>query len=130
MLTSAFGASIADSMATAYGCGRISSGRISTGVRQLRTKSRVTVQTKSGFVRYILVRNLSTVSMEMSGRRLTNSGPQPFMLFSYEWLGSSGRNPLGCASTAATIRSGARFRRFQTKGPPDAEAHHHELADS
>src|SRR5437879_10735727 len=57
MLTSAFGASIADSMATAYGCGRISSGRISTGVRQLRTKSRVTVQTKSGFVRDMLQRN-------------------------------------------------------------------------
>src|SRR3989475_11350973 len=58
MLTSAFGASIAASMATAYGCAGISSGRISTGVWQLRTKSRVTVKTKSGLVRYILVRNL------------------------------------------------------------------------
>src|SRR5437016_8332203 len=130
MLTSALGASIAASMATAYGCGGVSSGRISTGVRQLRTKSRVTVQTKSGLVRYILFRNLSTISIVMSGRRWTRSGPQPLMLFSYEWLGNSGRNPLGCASTAATIRSGARFRRFQIKGPPDAEAHHHELADS
>ena len=69
-------------MATAYGCGGISSGRISTGVRQLRTKSRVTVQTKSGLVRYILVRNLSTISIVMSGRRLTSSGPQSFMLWS------------------------------------------------
>src|SRR5262249_8476355 len=34
-----------------------------TGVWQLRTKSRVTVKTKSGSVRYILVRNLSTISM-------------------------------------------------------------------
>src|SRR6266542_975115 len=84
----------------------VSSGRISTGVRQLRTKSRVTVQTKSGLVRYILVRNLSTISIVMSGRRLTHSAHQPIILFSYEWLGSSGRNPLGCASTAATIRSG------------------------
>src|SRR6202049_664561 len=32
-----------------------------------------------GLVRYILVRNLSTTSIVMSGRRLTNSGPQPFM---------------------------------------------------
>ena len=32
MLTSAFGASIAVSIATAYGCAGISSGRISTGV--------------------------------------------------------------------------------------------------
>jgi hypothetical protein len=37
-LPSAFGASIAASMATAYGCAGISSGRISTGVWQLRTK--------------------------------------------------------------------------------------------
>src|SRR5436190_2526678 len=82
MLTSAFGASIAASMATAYGCAGISSGRISTGVWQLRTKSRVTVITKSGLLRYILVRNLLTVSIEISGRCLTNSGPQVFMLFS------------------------------------------------
>ena len=57
MLTSDLGASIAASMATAYGCDGISSGRMSTGVWQLRTKSRVTVKTKSGSVRYILVRN-------------------------------------------------------------------------
>src|SRR5215831_7978230 len=61
---------------------RISSGRISTGVWQLRTKSRVTVQTKSGLVRYILVRNLSTISIVMSGRRLSSSGPQPVILLS------------------------------------------------
>ena len=49
MLTSAFGASIAASIATAYGCDGMSSGRISTGVSHLRTKSRVTVKTKSGW---------------------------------------------------------------------------------
>src|SRR5207244_5980053 len=81
MLTSAFGASIAASMATAYGCAGISSGRISTGVWHVRTKSRVTVKTKSALVRYILVRNLSTISIVMSGRRLTSSGPQPLILF-------------------------------------------------
>src|SRR5207247_863360 len=82
MLTSAFGASIAASMATAYGCGGISSGRISTGVWHWRTKSRVTVKTKSALVRYIFVRNLSTISIVISGRRLTNCGPQPAMLVS------------------------------------------------
>jgi len=60
----------------------MSSGRISTGVWQLRTKSRVTVKTKSALVRYILVRNLSAISIVMSGRRLTNSGAQPLILVS------------------------------------------------
>src|SRR5438132_1079464 len=82
MLTSAFGASIAASIATAYGCAGMSSGRISTGVWQLRTKSRVTVKTKSGLLRYILVRNFWTMSILISGRRLTNSGPQPVILLS------------------------------------------------
>src|ERR1700676_886893 len=77
MLTSAFGASIAASMATAYGCAGISSGRIRTGVWQLRTKSRVTVKTKSGLVRYILVRNFSTIAMVISGRRLLSGRLQP-----------------------------------------------------
>src|SRR6266403_2391380 len=82
MLTSAFGASIAASMATAYGCAGISSGRIRTGVWQLPTKSRVTVKTKSGLVRYILVRNFSTISIVTSGRRLVSAGPHPFILVS------------------------------------------------
>src|SRR5262249_46977701 len=84
MLTSAFGASIAASMATAYGCGGGSSGRVSTGGRQLRPQTRVPVQTQYGLVRYILVRNLSIISIVMSDRRLASSGPQPLMLFSYE----------------------------------------------
>ena len=33
-------------------------------------------------------------------------------------VGISGRNPTGCANTTATTRSGARFSRFQMKGPP------------
>src|SRR5439155_8381677 len=80
MLISALGASIADSMATFNECASVSSGRISTGVWQLRTKSRVAVKTKSGLVRYILVRYFSTIAIVISGRRLTNSGPQPVML--------------------------------------------------
>ena len=45
-----------------------------------RTKSRVTVKTKSAFVRYILLRKASTMSMVISGRRSQSAGPQPFML--------------------------------------------------
>src|SRR5207237_1486691 len=67
MLTSAFGASIAHSMATAYGCAGTSSGMISTGVWQFRTKLRVTVKTKSGLVRYIFVRYFWIMSIVMSG---------------------------------------------------------------
>ena len=39
------------------------------------------------------------------------------MPLSYITLGISGRNPTGCANTAATTRSGALFNRFQMKGP-------------
>src|ERR1700730_8780244 len=56
----------------------ISCGRINTGVWQWRTKSRVTVKTKWELVWYILVRNLSTGSMVMSGRHLSNLGPRSF----------------------------------------------------
>ena len=35
-----------------------------------------------GVVRYILVRNLSTISIVISGRRFVSSGPQAFMLLS------------------------------------------------
>jgi len=59
----------------------MSSGRISTGVWQLRTKSRDTVKTKSTFL-YIFVRNRSTICIVISGRRLTSSGPQPLILLS------------------------------------------------
>src|SRR6266850_991204 len=67
MLTSAFGASIAHSMATAYGCAGTSSGRTRMGFWQLRTKSRVTVKTKSGLVSNILVTNWSVVCIVISG---------------------------------------------------------------
>src|SRR4029079_4725890 len=76
MLTSAFGASIAASIAVLYGCAGMSSGRVSTGVLQLRNKSRFTDQTKSGFALYIFVRNCSTCAIDTSGWRFTYSGPQ------------------------------------------------------
>ena len=49
-------------------------------VWQLRTKSRVTVKTKSGLLRYIFVRNFSMTSIVRSGRRLDSSGPHVFIL--------------------------------------------------
>jgi hypothetical protein len=57
-------------------------GRISTGVSHWRTKSRDTVKTKSGSVRYIRVRNFSAISMVTSDRRETSCGAQFFMLLS------------------------------------------------
>src|SRR6476619_6437056 len=77
-LTSAFGESLALAMATAYGCAGESSGRTIIGVRQPRTKSRVTVKTKSGSVSNILVTNASTVGVVISGRWAVNAGPHVF----------------------------------------------------
>src|SRR5437588_13041212 len=104
MLTSAFGASIAHSMATAYGCAGTSSGKIRIGFWQLRTKSRVTVNTKSGLVSNILLTNLSVVSLVISGLLAIKVAPQ-FAQNRPEYVGSSisGRQPTGCANTAAAI---------------------------
>lgn len=81
-LTWAFGARSADSMAAAYGCGGVSSGSTSIGVSQARTKSRVTVKTKSALERNIVLRKASTIGIVISGRRATRSGPHPLMLAS------------------------------------------------
>src|SRR6266496_258038 len=118
MLTSAFGADMAHSMATAYGWAGTSSGRIRTGFWQLRTKSRVTVKTKSGSVSNIFVTNRSVVGSVISGRFAISVAPQLVQNLP-EYFGSriSGRQPTGCATTAAAMRVGARFRRLQMKGP-------------
>ena len=64
--TSEWGASIAASMAMAYGCSGVSCGSTSTGVSQARTKSRVTVNTKSGWWRYMLLRKASAIGMVLA----------------------------------------------------------------
>src|SRR5947208_9791519 len=56
MVTSAFGARLATSIATLYGCAGTSSGATSSGVWMERTKSRDTVNTKSARLVYMLVR--------------------------------------------------------------------------
>ena len=82
-------------------------------------KSRVTVKRKSGLVSNILVTNWSVVCIVISGRFAISAGPQLFQnVPGYFGSRISGRQPTGCASTAAEIRAGARFRRLPMKGPP------------
>src|SRR5262249_61957971 len=97
MLTSEFGARRALSMATAYGCAGTSSGRTRIGVWHERTKSRVTVKTKSALERYILFRKASTMSIVTSGRLAHSGGAHPLMLFWWKRAGVSRRDPLGWA---------------------------------
>src|SRR3981081_3349573 len=65
-------------MATAYGCAGTSSGSTRIGVWQARTKSRVTVKTKSGLERYILSRNAAPIALVTSrGGRRRPPAPRP-----------------------------------------------------
>src|SRR5438445_6988692 len=109
MLNSACGASMALSMATGYGWAWASSGSTRIGVWQPRTKSRVTVKTKSGSVSNILVTNLSAVGIVISGRWAVIAGPQVFQNTSeYFVLRISGRHHNYCTMLVDTIRSRAR----------------------
>src|SRR3989454_9719843 len=130
MLISALGASIADSMATFNECASVSSGRISTGVWQLRTKSRVAVKTKSLLLRYALVRNLSTISMVRSGRRLTNSAPQAAFWLSYTTCGLLRPDPDGLRHHGRHNTVRGSLQKGPNERPANAEAHHHELIDA
>jgi hypothetical protein len=79
----------------------------STGTGQPWTTSRGALNTKSAFVTYIRVRNLSIMSIVRSGRCLSSAGPQVCKLLSYMGFDSV-RKPTGCDTTAATMRSGSR----------------------
>ena len=85
----------------------------------LRTTSRDTLNTKSASVSNIFVMNCSAVCIEIWGHlAVTRPGHvaqnEPANLRSR----ISGRKPTGCATTAAAMRFGARFNKFQMKGPP------------
>src|SRR5262249_32919102 len=95
MLTSAFGASIAHSIATAYGCAGTSSDRTRIGFWQRRTKSRVTVKTKSGSVSNILVTNWSAVGVARAAVHLLCS----LCLFVADFFLSLGKTITGKAIT-------------------------------
>src|SRR4030095_3339334 len=104
MLTSDFGASIAHSIATSYGCAGTSSGRIRTGAWQLRTTSRVTLNTKSGLVSNILVTNWSALAIVISGHLAVTRPGHDAQNEPANWRSRiSGRKPTGCATTAAAI---------------------------
>src|SRR2546425_12552774 len=110
MVTSAFGARLATSMATLYGCAGTSSGAISSGVRMERTKSRDTVNTKSARFVYMLVRKSWTMSMEEVG----HLGPETARLH------HRGRDDA----------LGSPPDEIVDHRPADAEAHDHELPDA
>jgi hypothetical protein len=112
MLTSDFGVSIAASMAWHTG-GRVSSGRSGYG-RLAIARNRVTVKRSLGWW-YILVRNLSTTSMLISGRPAVSAGPQPY-------IAAVERSRISDAPLASQHSCDdtiwCRFNRFQMKGPP------------
>ena len=58
----------------------MSSGMTSTGVLQPRTKSRVTLKTKSLFSRYIFLRKAAHISIVTSGLLAHSAGAQFFKL--------------------------------------------------
>ena len=105
----------------------MSSGRISTGVWQLFTKSRVTVNTKSGLVRYILVRNFSACSIVRSGRRLTSSGAQPFMLAVVEIVAQFRPRAARHGQHGGGDAIAGALQQIPDQGTADAEAEHHEF---
>jgi hypothetical protein len=77
MLTSPFGASIADLHGDSVGMRRHIVRQDEH--RRLAVAHEIARhgEDEVGLVRYILVRNFSTISMVISGRRLTSAGPSP-----------------------------------------------------
>ena len=100
------------------------------GVWQLRTKSRVTVKTKSAPVTNMFVIYCSTTSMGMSGRRLTKSGAQPVLLMPYIPVGILRPEPDGLRQNARDHAIGCPLQKIPDEWAADAEAHHHELIDA
>ena len=119
MLTSAFGASIALSMATAYGW----AGDI---VRQNQNRGLATTDEIPCHGEDEVGVGLEHPGHEFVGRRHRDLGPLGSQcrtpgLPEYAWILRVAHlrpPPTGCASTAAATRLGARFRRLQMKGPP------------
>src|SRR5471030_2585780 len=126
MLTSEFGARRADSIATAYGCAGTSSGRTRMGVWQARTKSRVTVMTKSGLDRYIFFRKASTMSIVISGLWAHSPGPQPLILL-LEQVRHLRTGPTGLRQHGGDDPPRRPLQQVPDEGADDAEAHHQEL---
>jgi len=95
MLTSA-SARASPSMATAYGCAGISSGRISSGRLALAHEVTCHGEDESGLVRYILVRNLSTSPSRSRAGALSAPGPTLHIVV-VEKIAHLRTGSLGCA---------------------------------
>src|SRR5580698_8167124 len=111
-------------MATAKGWAGTSSGRTRIGFWQPRTKSRVTVKTKSGLVSNMLVTNWSVVWIVISGRLAISAAPQLFQKVP-GYLGSRISGRQHCRGN--TIRRA--LQKTPDEGAANAETHHHELVD-
>ena len=108
----------------------MSSGRISTGVWHWRTKSRVTVKTKSGSVRYILVRNFSTCSIVISGRRFDQLRPPALHVVVVEQVAHLGARAARLRQHRGDDAVRRALDQVPDQGAADAEAQHHELVDA
>src|SRR5271166_5423132 len=127
MLTSAFGASIAASMATVYGCAGMSSGRISTGVWQLRTKSRVTVKTKSGFGAVHLGQEFVDHLHRDVGPALGQLWTPGLHIAFVEKVAHLRTRPAGLRQHGRDNTIRCPLQQVPDERAPDAEAQHHEL---
>ena len=94
----------------------------------IATKWRVTVKTKSGLMRYIFVRNLSTISIVTSGRR-SSAGPQPSCCLRRRGRASPG-GPAGLRQHGRDHTIGRAPQKVPDEGAANAETHHHELVDA
>src|ERR1051326_2734579 len=126
MLTSAFGASIAHSIATANGGAGTSSDRTRIGFWQLRMKSRVTVNRKSASVSNILVTNWSAVCIVISGRLAVICAGQP--LQNAPWHLRTPAHRLCQHRGGHTI--GCALQQTRDEGAANAETHDRELINS
>src|SRR5262245_3846937 len=130
MVTSAFGARLATSMATLYGCAGTSSGAISSGVWIVRTKSRDTVNTKSACLVYMLVRKSWTMLIVTLGALLAKRRPPTLDVVLVEQVGDLGSEPAGLHHRGRDDALRSPPNEIVNHRPADAEAHDHELADA
>ena len=108
----------------------MSSGRISTGVWHWRTKSRVTVNTKSGLVRYILVRNFSAMLHRDVGPAFRQFQRPALHVVVVEQIAHLGTRARGHRQHARDDAIRRALDEIPDQGAADAEAQHHEFVDA
>src|SRR5881394_2842233 len=130
MVTSAFWASLATSIATLCGCAGTSSGATSSGVLMERTKSRDTVNTKSARLVYMLVRKSWTMAIVTSGRFSQSGGPPAFGVVLVEQVRDLRPEAAGLHHRGRDDALRSPPNKVVNHRAADAEAHDHELADA